>query len=84
MKQLTQIIAAAVILIFTAGSIQAQEAEDPLLIVSSQKVKMSDMGAIGKMMSEKFGPILNSLVDDEFLFSFILVLNPLQSGILYL
>jgi hypothetical protein len=69
MKQLTRIFTALVILIFAAGSVQAQEAENPTLIVSSQKVKMSDMGAANKIVKDKISPILNGLVDEGMLFS---------------
>jgi hypothetical protein len=45
----------------------AQEAENPLLVVSFQKIKMADVGTVNKMINEKFAPILNSLVDDKML-----------------
>ena len=45
----------------------AQDAENPLLVVSFQKIKMTDVGTVNKLINEKFAPILNSLVDDKML-----------------
>ncbi|MCW9098153.1 MAG: hypothetical protein OQJ93_12280 [Ignavibacteriaceae bacterium] len=67
MKRLSKIFALLFVFILAAGSIQAQESEQPLLVVSFQKVKMSDVGAMNKMINEKFAPILNGLVDDKML-----------------
>ena len=67
MKKLIHNLAILFIFIFVAGNIQAQESEQPLLVVSFQKVKMSDVGAMNKMINEKFAPILNGLVDDKML-----------------
>ena len=47
----------------------AQSNDQPLLVVSFQKVKMADVAAINKMINEKFAPILNGLVDDKMLLS---------------
>jgi nitrous oxide reductase accessory protein NosL len=69
MKKLTQLLAALLLIIFVAGTSYSQDTENPLLIVSSQKVKLADMGTVSSMVNEKMGPILNSLVDDGFLFS---------------
>ena len=52
--------------ILTSQSV-AQEMENPLLVVSFQKIKMADVGTVNKMINEKFAPILNSLVDDKML-----------------
>lgn len=51
------------------GKSFAQNNEQPTLIVSSQKVKMSDLAAANKMITEKFAPILNSFVDSKMLLS---------------
>ena len=67
MKWLSKIFAFLFIFILAAGSSQAQESEQPLLVVSFQKVKMADVGAMNKMINEKFAPILNGLVDDKML-----------------
>ena len=68
MKQLTKIFAALIIFIFVAGNISAQNEEHPLLVVSFQKVKLSDIASANKLINEKFAPILNSLVDDGMLY----------------
>lgn len=69
MKKLTQLLAVFCFLFITAGSVLAQEAENPLLVVSFQKIKMADVQAANKLINEKFAPILNSLVDDKKLLS---------------
>ena len=66
MKKLSQILAVFVIIIF-AGNISAQSDEHPTLVCSFQKVKLSDIGAVNKLIKEKFAPVLNSLVDDKML-----------------
>ena len=68
MKQLTKIFAALIIFIFVAGNISAQNEEHPLLVVSFQKVKLSDISSANKLINEKFAPILNSLVDEGMLY----------------
>ena len=68
MKNLIQIFAIIFIFIFAAGNISAQS-EERTLIVSFQKVKLSDIGAANKLINEKFAPILNSLVDEGKLYS---------------
>ena len=68
MKQLTKIFAALIIFIFVAGNISAQNEEHPLLVVSFQKVKLSDIASANKLINEKFAPILNSLVDEGMLY----------------
>lgn len=55
--------------LFLDGKSFAQNNEHPALIVSSQKVKMSDMAAANNMITEKFAPILNSFVDNNMLLS---------------
>ncbi len=69
MKSLNKIFSVLLLVMFVTGASYSQDGDNPLLIVSSQKVKMSDMSTMGKIMSEKFAPILNSLVDDGFLLS---------------
>jgi hypothetical protein len=69
MKNLTQLLAALLLVIFVAGTSYSQDSENPLLVVSFQKVKMSDVGAMNKAINEKFAPILNGLVDDKMLLS---------------
>ncbi len=49
--------------------ISAQEAENPLLVVSFQKVKFGEMQNVTKMFNDKMSPILNSLVDDQYISS---------------
>jgi hypothetical protein len=67
MKKLTQIFAILVVFIFV-GNISAQSEEHPLLVVSFQKVKLSDIATANKVINEKFAPILNGLVDDGMLY----------------
>jgi hypothetical protein len=69
MKKLTKIFAALIIFIFVAGNISAQSEEHPLLVVSFQKVKMSDIGAANKIIKEKMAPVLKSLVDDGMIYN---------------
>jgi hypothetical protein len=65
MKKLIQIFAVMLIIIFTAGNISAQNQANPTLVVSFQKVKMSDIAASNKLFNEKFAPLLNGLVDEK-------------------
>ena len=67
MKQLSKIFLACMIFIFVAGNISAQSEEHPVLVVSFQKVKMSDVGPFNKLVNEKFAPILNGMADDGLL-----------------
>ena len=67
MKKLIQIFAVMVIIILTAGNISAQAQENPLLVVSFQKVKLSDIAAANKIVNEKLAPVLNGLVDEKML-----------------
>jgi len=69
MKKLTKIFTLAAVIIFTAGNISAQSENNPLLVVSYQKVKLSDVATVNKMFNEKFAPILKSMVDDKFIHS---------------
>ena len=68
MKHLTNIFAALIIFIFVVGNISAQSEEHPLLVVSFQKVKMSDIGAANKIINEKMAPVIKTMVDDGLLF----------------
>ena len=67
MKRSIQFFSVMFILFFTAGKILAQDAENSLLVVSFQKIKLADIQAANKIINEKFAPILNSLVDDKML-----------------
>jgi len=69
MKHLKKIFAALIISIFVAGNISAQSEEHPVLVVSFQKVKLADMGSFNKIVNEKIAPVLNSMVDDGFLYN---------------
>lgn len=66
MKQLTRFLAIMFVCIL-AGNVIAQNEEQPLLVVSFQKVRLVDISAFNKLVNEKFAPILNSLVDDKML-----------------
>ncbi len=69
MKKQIQIFTATLVFLFFATNISAQSDENPLLVVSSQKVKMTDMGKVNKLFNEKIAPILNGLVDEGMLYS---------------
>jgi len=69
MKKLIESVAVVLILLFAAGNILAQSNEQPLLVVSFQKIKMDNIGAANKLINEKLAPILNGLVDDKMLLS---------------
>ena len=66
MKQLTRFLAIMFVCILV-GNVIAQSEEQPLLVVSFQKVRLADISAFNKLVNEKFAPILNSLVDDKML-----------------
>lgn len=55
------------ICILMAGNISAQSEDQPTLVCSFQKVKMSDMEAANTLINEKLAPILNSFVDNKML-----------------
>ena len=69
MKKKVQIFAVLFIMSFALNTTHAQDAENPLLVVSFQKIKMADVGTVNKMINENFAPILNGLVDDKMLLS---------------
>jgi hypothetical protein len=69
MKKIVQIFAVLFIMSFALNTTLAQDAENPLLVVSFQKIKMADVGTVNKMINENFAPILNGLVDDKMLLS---------------
>ena len=69
MKKKVQIFAVLFIMSFALNTTHAQDAENPLLVVSFQKIKMADVGTVNKMINENFAPILNGLVDDKLLLS---------------
>jgi hypothetical protein len=66
MKKLSQIITVLIVFIFIAGNISAQS-ENPMLIVSFQKIKMADMQKANNLISEKIAPVINGLVDEGML-----------------
>jgi hypothetical protein len=68
MKHLSRIFAVLIVFIFVASNISAQSDENSTLVVSFQKVKLSDIGSANKLINEKFAPILNGLVDEKMLF----------------
>jgi len=68
MKSLTKILAIIVFtFLFLSEMSFAQSNEPPVLIVSSQKVKMGEVQTANKMINEKFALVLNGLVDDGML-----------------
>lgn len=69
MSNLTKHFVALIIFILVVGNISAQSNEQPLLVVSFQKINLADIGTVNKMINEKFAPILNSLVDDKMILS---------------
>ena len=64
-KQIFAIILAA--FLFLGESNFAQSDDQPLLVVSFQKIKMGEVQNATKTINEKFAPILNGLVDDGML-----------------
>jgi hypothetical protein len=65
MKQFSKIFAIIIVaFLFLGGNTSAQDNEQPLLVVSFQKVKMGELQNATKIINEKFAPILNSLVDE--------------------
>lgn len=67
MGKLVLMLSALLIFISMSENISAQEQENPVLVVSFQKVKMADIEAANKLTNEKFAPILNKLVDEKML-----------------
>src|SRR3970040_3055799 len=68
MKLFKQIFAIIIVVsLFLCESAFAQESEQPLLVVSFQKVKMGEVQNATKTVNEKFAPILNGLVDEGML-----------------
>jgi len=68
MKVFKQIFAAIIVaLLFISGISTAQEMEQPLLVVSFQKVKMGEVQNATKIINENFAPVLNALVDEGML-----------------
>lgn len=70
MKKLTKIFAVLIIFIFVAGNISAQSSEHPLLVVSSNKVNMADIGKVNQAFDSLFAPILKELVDEGMIYSY--------------
>lgn len=65
MKKPIQILSAVILIFVITGNIFAQSEEKPVLVVSFQKVKLSDIQTVNKMINRKFAPILNALVDEK-------------------
>jgi len=71
MKMFSQIFAIIFIAFLFLSEINfAQSDDQPLLVVSSNKVTMVDVGKVNKMVDSVFTPILKELVDEGFIFSF--------------
>ena len=70
MKKLTKIFATLVVLLFVTGNISAQSEEQPLLVVSFNKVNMGDIGQVNQIFDSLFAPILRELVDEGMIFGF--------------
>lgn len=64
MKQLSKILAILIIVVFTVSNLSAQSEETSLLVVSFQKIKLTDIAEANKVINEKLAPILNSLADE--------------------
>ena len=68
MKLFKQIFVTIIVaFLFLGGNTSAQDNEQPLLVVSFQKVKMGEVQNATKTVNEKFAPILNGLVDEGML-----------------
>src|SRR3972149_4918436 len=68
MKKLSKIFSTILVtFLFLGGNTSAQDNEQPLLVVSFQKIKMGEVQNATKTINEKFAPILNGLVDDGML-----------------
>jgi hypothetical protein len=68
MNRVTTVVAALVAaLLFLGEMSQAQNAENPLLIVSFNMVPMSETAKVNKMVDSVFAPILKELVDEKFI-----------------
>ena len=70
MKRLLQTIAALLIFIVVSGTANGQDNQNPLLIVSFNKVPLVDVGTVNRMGDSLFAPILKELVDEGMLLSF--------------
>ena len=68
MKKLIQLFTATLVFLFFATNTFAQSENQAMLVVSFQKVKLTDISATNKLINEKFAPILNSMVDEGMLF----------------
>lgn len=68
MKRLTTVIAAMLIVFVVQGERGlAQGVEQPLLIVSFNRVPMGDIGTLNKMVDSVFAPILKEMVNEKFI-----------------
>lgn len=71
MKMLSQFFAITIAAFLFLGEFNfAQSDDQPMLVVSSNMVPMTDMGKVNKMVDSVFTPILKELVDEGFIFSF--------------
>ncbi len=71
MKSLTKFFAIVVFtLLFLSETSFAQSSERPLLVISQNKVLLSDVGKVNKIGDSIFVPILKELVDEGFIYSF--------------
>jgi hypothetical protein len=64
MKFFSYSLAVFCLILLLNSSTIAQNEEPPLLVVSMQKIKISDLDAANNLINEKFAPILNRLVDE--------------------
>jgi len=67
MKRTATLTALLIASLFLGGRSFAQNAEQPLLIVSFNMVPMSEVGKVNKMVDSVFSPILKELVDAKFI-----------------
>jgi hypothetical protein len=68
MHQATRIFAALLVAsLFIGNQGLAQNADQPLLVVSFNMVPMSDVGKVNKLVDSIFAPTLKGLVDEKFI-----------------
>ena len=80
MKHLTKIFATLVMLIFVAGNIYAQSEEHPLLVVSFQKVKMTDIGAANKLINDSIFIECSYTLDDGLIYNWYSITPGVMNG----
>ena len=60
-----KVIFLLVLFVFGGVEVFGQDSDKPTILVFSQnKVKMTDMGKVNKMVDSVFAPILNTFVDE--------------------